>query len=178
MTMKMKKKVQMIFAALAVVALLASCEKVVDALNIDFKTGTTTIDFAIDPMDAGKHVFAEKVLTSDLKEEVEKQGGSLSDIDHVKTESAKVSIVAGAENFDMLESIELWVKDPTLGELRIAYSDDISPGQTTIDLLLEDINLLDYTKQEEYTVVAKGTLLQAIEEKIDLKGELRFEVQL
>lgn len=108
---------------------------------------------------AGTQTFGETVLTSTLKDELEKNNTSLDLLDELKLKSAVISFDQDSvSNFNDVENIQLWLSADGNPEVMIASKNPIADGLNSITLDVNSTeNLANYLKATTFTYSIKGT---------------------
>lgn len=173
----MKKTMyQLIALSLVIVLGLSSCELLEDLLDINFKTGYKDVPFTVDPELAGLYNFVEKYIQSDLKKEIEENGGDISNLQNVEVNKAQIEVVSAGRNLDPFSWVEVYLSTPNTEEKLVASATISNTGETLINLDVETVSLNEILAEEEYKVTVKGELDQDLKEAIDLVVRLMYEV--
>lgn len=154
MNYTLKKSVFTLFVC-AAVSMVSCLDKFVSA-NFDY---TTETDIMINGLSTiGDHTFGSSVVTSGLKDELEKNNTSLDLLDELNLKSAEVTISGDSNsNFDAIEKVELYLSADGQPEVMIASKNPVPDGQTTLMLDVNNTeNLANYIKSNTFTYTVKG----------------------
>ena len=155
---------------------ISSCDLVKDLLDINFKTGYKEVPFTVTPRSAGEYILVEHHLQSDLKQDIEDNGGDISNLNNVEVSKGQVEVVSAGMTLDPFEWVEVYLSTPNISEKLVAHASVIDDGTTLVDLNVDPISLNDILAEEEYKVVVKGNLDQDLKESIDMVVRLMYEV--
>jgi hypothetical protein len=170
----MKKATFCFFTGMVFLCLMNSC----DLLDITFTTGNEELNFTVNPSDAGEYVFAESIMQTDLRQEIEDHGGSIDNLKNVTVNEAILTVLTSGKNLDPFSWIEVYVSTPNVNELMIASVYSIPSGSTTITLQLSDEELKVLVEEEEYTIRVIGELNEATPEAINFSLKLKYDVMV
>jgi hypothetical protein len=174
----MKNKIFAISALLmAVVASFTSCNKVIPSITFQSSPYVIDIDVA-KSQQTGYIVLATKVVDSQLKADLNKQGVDLDKIESITLTKAKLEIVSGASNFDALSSVDLLVSSPSISTVSIA-TQEIPKSVSTIDVNLVEANknITNLLKGDNFTVTVKGNVTQPVTVDTKLKLTLQADIK-
>lgn len=134
---------------------MGGCLEKLTSVNFDYTTKATIPVEAIEA--PGEYVIGESVLTSTLKEELEKNNTSLDLLDELTLRSAKVSISDSTLNFNSIEKIELYISADGSPEVLIASKNPVLDNLNNIELTVNSSeNLANYIKATTFTYRVKG----------------------
>jgi hypothetical protein len=170
----MKKAGYLFFTGMVFLCLMSSCE----LLDITFTSGYEELNFTVNPSDAGEYVFAESMMQTDLRQEIEDHGGSIDNLKGVTVNEATLTVLTSGKNLDPFTWIEVYISTPTLSEILIASVNSIPSGSTTLTLQIPDEELKIIAEEGEYTVRVVGELGQAIPEAIDFTLKIKYDVKV
>lgn len=107
----------------------------------------------------GPQTLGETVLTSGLKDELEKNNTSIDLLDELNLKSATVTIDNDSTaNFDNIDLVELYLSADGQPEVLIASKNPVGKGLNTIQLDVNSTeNLANYIKANSFTYKIKGT---------------------
>ncbi len=136
---------------------MGGCLSKYTSVNFDYTTEGSIQTTALTT--TGTQTFGETVLTSGLKDELEKNNTSLDLLDELKLKSATITIDNDSTaNFDNVEMIELWLSADGQPEVMIASKNPVADGTNTIKLDVNSTeNLATYIKANAFTYKVKGT---------------------
>jgi hypothetical protein len=172
----MKKTLHLTAWVLMVVFVLSSCDLVKDLLDINFTTGYKDVPFTVDTEEAGEHKLVEKYIQSDLKKEIEDNGGDISNLQNVEVDKAQLEVQSPGRNLDPFSWVKVYLSTPNIPTKLVASVASIGVGETLINLDIEPISLNDILEEEEYIVTVVGELDQDLKDPIDLVVRLMYEV--
>ena len=151
---KTMKKI-LLGCAMAVLALGTGCKKVKDLANISVDLPYTQ-QVTIPPVDGYTFGFPLPAGGASLPfPAVPFATNSKSYLEQYHTTSAKVIKVGlksmvielttpPGQNFDFLDTVQLFISAPSQAEVLVAYKYSIPQGQTSLKLTTSDVNLKDY----------------------------------
>jgi hypothetical protein len=173
----MKKQLKTLIAATAFVAFSASCD-LTDIVDINFTSDQQSVDFTIAPASAGDYYEQVEVVTTDIKKQIEDNGGSIDNLKSIKVSDLSIEIVSGATNLDAFKSFELKITATGAADKKLAWIDDVPLGVTSAapSYITEDIK--DYVGQDTYTIKLSGILRSAITNDVVLRTKAHFDVKL
>ncbi len=163
---------------LSVIALMASCNKVLDKLgtfNVK-RTGEFTVPAS---STFGTPVFLETpFIASDYKKEFENAGYSTDNVDHFKLTKmiVKIKSPAGA-NFDPLASMKISISADGLPEVEIASKATVPTGVTEMEIDVTSVDLKQYLMKENFAMKAEALTDEAIASDMLIEAEGTFEVK-
>lgn len=145
------------FMAIASFVFMGGCLSKYTSVNFDYTTEASIQTSELTTV--GSQTFGETVLTSGLKDELEKNNTSLDLLDELKLKSANVTIENDSlANFDNVEMIELWLSSDGMPEVLIASKNPVADGLNSISLDVNSTeNLANYIKANAFTYKIKGT---------------------
>ena len=166
-----------LFSAAFMALSLSSCDlDKFTAVNFDYKTETVIQTNAL-PV-SGTQVFGESVITSTLKDELEKNNTSIDLLDELKLKSIVISHEGDSSaNFDNVDNIEFWLAADGNPEVLIASKNPVADGQNSITLdVNNNENLVNYIKATTFTYRIKGTNSAPLP-PMNLKANVVFAVK-
>lgn len=172
------RKLQIIFAVVGIFALI-SCEEMLD-LGVEVESNEVTVDFQVLPTDyIGDTTLATNVVQSDFDSAIEEAGLAPEDVESIKLKEATIAITDEDTTltFDYFESVEAAIQVEGMDELVIASVNSIPAGSRSLDCDVSNSDLMDYVTVSEYTIVAKGKTVKAIEKNINIRGTLTFSIK-
>jgi hypothetical protein len=169
------KRIKILTPSLFVVAILlfSGCDKLKDALEINFTTDEIDVTFTVNPTPAGEYSSTEEVVQSDLEQQITDNGGDVDKIKSIKIESCVLEVVTPDRTFNEFQSAELH-----LDQTKVAWIDNIPENSTSEILNFSQDNLDSFLQNETYTAVAKGTLDQELTNAITIKAKIKYSVKV
>lgn len=168
------KQIVKLFTLLAILSLV-SCDELID---IKFTTNPHEVLLVIQPSNSGDIFESFENISSDIKKEVEENGGSLSEIDEIIINSIKVSLVSGAENLDAINNLDILIKIEGADTLKLAWTNDIPLSANEFTPEAVTSNLKNYISEENYSIISKGLLRDDVESELTLKLEIDYQVTI
>lgn len=154
---------------------MGGCLEKLTSINFDYTTEATLSVEAIEA--PGEYVIGESVLTSSLKQELEKNNTSLDLLDELTLRSAKVTITDSTLNFNSIEKIELYIAADGNPEVLIASKNPVLDDQNNLTLTVNsNENLANYIKATTFTYRVKGVSSGPIP-AMDLKAEVIWTIK-
>lgn len=80
------------------------------------------------------------------------------------------------ENFDFLNSIEIYISSDGNGEDKLAYLENIPKGLTQLNLTTTNAKLDKHIKAEKYTLRTAAKLSKSVQRDILIDAAMRFKV--
>ena len=172
----MKRKLLVPVTVLLLLGITYSCEWFDDAIDITFQTDWVDVDFTVDPHDAGQYTLVEKVLQSDIEQEIKDNGGDIESLDEITPYEAILNINTPGATFDTFNWIEVYVSTPETAEKLIGTATISATGLLEVKLSLEETDLVDIIGSEEYTLRIVGELNDVIANPIDMTLQIKYQV--
>jgi hypothetical protein len=173
----MKRMIRTGIAILSLGIIATSCD-ITDLVDINFTTDSQSADFIIEPNTAGAHYEQVEVVLTDIKRQIEDNGGSIDNLKTVTISDLTVSLISGAVNLDAFEWFEITIEADGIAEKKIAWMENIPTGVTSIEPEHITDNLKDYIGADEYTIKLKGVLRTDITENVTLRVGAHYDVTL
>jgi hypothetical protein len=173
----MKTHLHSILAAGLLAMFTSGCD-LLNLVDINFTTNEHSVDFTIEPASAGAYFEQVEIVATEIKKEIEDNGGSLKNLKTVKISDISVELVSGADYLDAFESFEIAIESKDIAEKKIAWIDDVPLGvkQATPEFTTD--NLKDYVGQDTYTIKLKGVLRSDVTTDVVLKVKAHYKVTL
>lgn len=172
----MKKSLTYLVVLAIAFLTLISCDELLGLINFDLENDS--VEFVIGPASAGTHYIDVTSVETDIEQILEDNNvKGVDKIDEVILDSAILTIVSGAINFDKIESIEIRVSAEGIDEILLASYMDIPDGLTKLSLDLTDVNLADYISKDTYSVSLDAALSEDIPEVV-LNAKFVYTVSL
>jgi hypothetical protein len=149
-----------LLTGIAFVALFASCNRITQLANINVNipySAQVTVpqvpgDAAGIPLPPGgiSLPFPTMPIATNSQQYIAEYQTSAAKIVDVDLQSLALQILSPADqNFNFLDSVEIFISTSTLPEMLVAYAYDIPQGQTTLNLTTEtNLNLKTYFIQD------------------------------
>jgi hypothetical protein len=173
----MKRMIRTGIAILSLGIIATSCD-IFDLVDINFTTDSQSADFIIEPNTAGAHYEQVEIITTDIKKQIEDEGGKIDDLQSVKISDLTVSVVSGTANLDAFESFKITIKADGIDEKQIAWMDTIPLGVTSVEPQHITDNLKDFIGEDQYTITLTGVLRNTTTEDITLRVSSHYDVTL
>jgi len=147
-----------------------------DLLQISFSTDYQEVSFTVNPSEAGEYTLVEKVIQSDINEEIEANGGNVANLESVILEEVILEVITDGKNLDPLSSLQVFISAPSVPEVLIASANNIADGAESVVFTIPSQELKSFLEGDEYTVRMTGILVESISEEIAMKLKFRFKV--
>ncbi|MBN2487389.1 MAG: hypothetical protein JXB34_15545 [Bacteroidales bacterium] len=164
-------------ATLLLVLFSSGCE-LLDLVDIEFNSDEQSANVVIEPNTAGTYVEQEEIVTTDIKGQIQDNGGSFDQLSKITISDITVSLVSGATNLDAFKSFEITIKADGLESKKIAWMDDVPAGVTSVEPNHTPDNLKDYIGKDTYVVTFIGELREDTTEDITLKISAHYSIKL
>ena len=167
-----------------VAILLSSCETGFDFERKNYmpvETEFYRMDFEIEPKDkSGFQIFGEKYFDVDLSYVLNEAGYDADKIEEIVIIEAVVNLrdTEDHENFNNLKFMELTLYSDELGERLVASSDPVPDDKISIELDLEQIDVLSYFNEEQFMLSAQGFLEDRINVEMKLHAMVKFRLKV
>lgn len=158
----------------AIILLFTSCTKdpftfTLPLPEISSSTGVGYAPGSIIVYSAGQYLV-------DIQEEIEKNGGKLSNLKSVKFKSGNLKITSAGQNFNNIDYIEAFIKASSLDSMKLAYKTDIpKTGLTSIDMESQYSELSEYFKKDTVAISVRGYNSAAIP-PLDFKVNISVDI--
>jgi len=172
----MKKKLINVLALFALLGTMHSCEWFDGLVNITFETDYVDIDFTVNPNTAGEHELAEKVLQSDIEQQIEEHGGNAVNLDEIRVYDATLSIETEGVTFDAFNWVEVYISAEGAEEILIGTATITETGLLSVDLDITEEDLSDIIDAESYNVRIVGSLAEELVAAVDMLLRIRYQV--
>ena len=172
----MKKRISFLIITSMLFTVFA-CEDLLNKVGVTINSDYTTIDFTVNPDQAGTYFETVQVVDSDLDSLIEAEGQNVGEVNSVKIKDASIQVMDGG-NLDPFESFLLTLEAPGKAVVTIAEVTSVSTGLTEIALINEEVDLTDYLKSDQYTIKVKTVLDQDLETPRNLRAKVRFEIKV
>lgn len=171
----MRKSIYLGCICLATVLLFSTCDKL-NKVNFEHKV---TVYFDINQVNPGEYTYAEVIVTNDIEEALNNYGGSLDKLRSLKVIGFEMELQfpTGA-TFDPFDNLDAYIMAGNLGEGLIASVDPVpDDGQTLIQFRAEDLELVDYFREPEFTLLVKGSNSQATNGTTSFRLTMKVDVE-
>jgi hypothetical protein len=165
----MKKLLILLIAALS----FAGCKKVhLTTFNVD-----NSASFTI-PASTPIGLFNIPVTTSS-QSSFQQQGTDASHLQNVSLEKLSLTITnPTTRNFDFLDKAHIYISASGQSEQEIAYLDPVAHnGSVTISLNTTGIELVNYIKQDNYSLRISTTTNQILTQDVTIRADMTFKVK-
>ena len=167
-----KLKLKTILVSLLLILVLGGCENLLD---FTFKTDYSSVDFIVDPEEAGNYVENYTYIKTDLDSIISEEGRDLADLESVKINDVTVEII-GEGNFDPVESFEITVEAEGLDKIVFASKDNVENGLTFATLDVYQGEMKAYLEAPSYKLTLTLHLDQDLEAAMQIRAEIRYEI--
>ena len=157
---------------------MSSCDILNDLVDLTFTTHEKTIDFTVNPTEAGPHTFVERILQSDIQAEIEENGGSMDNLRDITIKEAELEMVTPGQNLDPFESVRVYIKSENHAEVLVGSVENINDGQLQVNLNVTEESLMEILQDDEYTVRVEGVLSDDIVTILELVVKIKYEVKV
>ena len=170
-----KLKFKTVLILLLSIIVIGGCENLLD---FTFETDYSSVDFIVNPEEAGNYVESYKVLSTDLDSIIEEEGHNLADLESVKIHEATAEIIDGRGNFDPVGSIEITIEATGLPIITLASKDNVPDGLTFSTLDVYEGELKDYLKADSYKLTIILFLDEDLEESMKVRAKLKYKMTI
>lgn len=149
-----------------------------DLLDITFDMKLTKATFKLKPnAEAGTYPFDEVQITSNLKDEVEKNGADIDNMKSAKIKHVKLTITMPATaDFSPIKSAELNIAAGSMSPIKFAEVVNNGNAVKTLDFDVADVDILDLLKETTITFSGSATTLAAVSEEVTMETEITLEI--
>jgi hypothetical protein len=155
----------------------SSCKKVVDKLttfDIKHSAEFTVPKFPL----VGQEVFPIPVVTTNIKEQLEKNGTDIDRVEDIRLDQMSLTIISPTnESFNFLKSLDIKINAEGLGEKQIAYITEVLRDQTAIPLTTTGEILDAYVKQDKYSLDIKPETREPLLNDVTIRADMVFKVR-
>jgi hypothetical protein len=172
-----KSTIYLTTLVLMIAFVLSSCDLVKDLLDINFDTSYKDIPFTVNPKNSGIYMFHKTYIQSDLKKDIEDNGGDISNLQNVEVSKGQIEVVSAGKTLDPFSWVKVYLRAPSDKDSTLVASASVAnTGETLVNMDVEPISLNDILEQEEYVVSIVGELDQDLQDAIDMVVRLMYEV--
>lgn len=157
---------------------MVSCDILNDLVDLTFTTHEKTIEFTVNPLEAGLYTFVEKILQSDIQAEIEENGGSIDNLRDITIKEAKLEMLTPGQNLDAFESVRVYIESENHDEMLIGSVENINDGRLQVNLNVTEESLKEILEDEEYIVRVGGVLSDDVETILDLAVKIKYKVKV
>lgn len=169
----MKKMIfKTVLSSLLLILVIGGCENLLD---FTFKSDHSTVDFIVNPEEAGNYVENSTYLHTDLDSIISAEGKNLADLESVKVNDATVEII-GEGNFDPVESFEITIETEGKDKIVFASKDNVGNGLTFVTLDIYKGELIDYIQASSYKLTLTLHLDQDLEVSMHIRAKIQYEL--
>ncbi|WP_156126307.1 hypothetical protein [Hymenobacter sp. DG25B] len=160
---------------LCVSASLTSCDKIKNAVKVNFNYNVANLNFTLNPTTQTN--FSTTVSqTSGLQAELDKNKAA---VEKVTLESAVFTLTGTSnsnDNFGLISGGEVYIK-ANGQSAKLGTFTNAETNTQSISLTVDNsLDLKQYLQAPEFTVELKGTTRRAIEQQMFVNGALKFNV--
>jgi len=171
----MKKTVlKTLLASLLLALVIGGCENLID---FSFETDYSSVNFIVNPEEAGNYVESYKYLKTDLDSIVKSEGKNLADLESVKINDVTVEVI-GDGNFDPVESIEITIEAEGLDKIVFASKTNVEEGLTFANMDYYEGELKGYLEADEYKLTITLHLDEDLEEEMQIKAKIQYKIRV
>ncbi len=171
----MKKTVlKTLLASLLLALVIGGCENLID---FSFETDYSSVNFIVNPEEAGNYVKSYKYLKTDLDSIVKSEGKNLADLESVKINDVTVEVI-GDGNFDPVESIEITIEAEGLDKIVFASKTNVEEGLTFANMDYYEGELKGYLEADEYKLTITLHLDEDLEEEMQIKARIQYKIRV
>lgn len=174
----MKKAKSILVLSLVLIFAMTSCDLFDELTDVTFDSDEVSAYFTVHPSDPGVYTFTEEYIESELRAQVEDNGGDFDQINEATIKEAYLEVISFGRNLDAFEWFEVYVGTETQPEKKIAWGSNSQTGATSVEFQVSSEDIQDILKDDEYYVRAIGELGMEIVEDIDLVIRLVYEVNV
>lgn len=169
-------KSKLIALSLFLSLFLNSCSAVDDLLSFTISNETSIKIKSTSPINLPSEIITPDVTTNSSAEfDNNKTKANL--VKDVKIRSLKLSISDPSDKtFTFLKSVHLYISTTDSDEIELAYQDNISSSNNTIDLICTDARLDKYIKADKYKIRTQVTLKETLTKDVTVKADMKFRV--
>jgi hypothetical protein len=167
---------------IAATFLFQSCDK--DNLTaFEFTNDYAAFNITVNPTTTmGDLSLGTVEIESDIQELVADNGVNVDNLKSIKVTGIKLTVLDSDPSpytFDILSKVNSKVGSTTGGTMvEFAKKDPVpSGGLTTIDLDVNDVELLDYLKKTKFKFELNGTTTDSIDHSFEVKVELKVKFE-
>ncbi|MBC6989113.1 MULTISPECIES: hypothetical protein [Hymenobacter] len=154
-------------------AATTSCNKIKDAIKVNFGLNYADLNFAIQPTSQSTFTTSSS-KSSTLQAELDKNKAA---VDKVVLKSVLFELQAGsASNFGAISSGECYLTANGQSAKLGSFQNPASNTQSISVTVENGDDLKQYLQASQFTVELRGTTRQAIQDAMQVKGTIKFEV--
>lgn len=173
----MKRKILSGVLTLMVIAMFNSCD-ILDIIDIDFTTDGEAVILEIQPAKSGEYYEVFDDIDSDIKEQIEKHGGKIDNLEKVVISDIFIEVESGSKNLNPFKSAKITLETNNIDALDIAWQDDIPLDTHKTWPEHTNENIKELLKESNYTLKLKGDVRESFTETIILKVIVYYNVTL
>jgi hypothetical protein len=95
-------------------------------------------------------------LDVSIDQQLANQGVAKGDVSSVRLDQLTLSTPDG-DDLSFISSIDVFIESPGVDKTRIAHLDDFPEGQKSVDLELDDVDLVDYVVADSLTISTEAS---------------------
>lgn len=110
---------------------------------------------ALDPNQSWK-TFSTEVVTNDISAALSDYGYSFDNVKKIEPKNITLTITSSGQTFNNIQNIDAFVSATGFTETKIAYSETIPSGATTLPLSSQYSDITEILKQPEFTFLVRA----------------------
>lgn len=171
------KKIFFIAIIVAGIATTYSCKKINELARFSMNYSTEFTVPAGTPVNLPLDIPTPGIETN-FEETFKNNNTNAGLIDEITLSSLTITVKApqGA-TLDFLKSVEFFIKADGLDEVKLASSENIADGLTSLDLTATGVNLKDYLTKNTIKLRVKTVTDKVLAENRELEAKFTFQVQ-
>ncbi len=145
----------LLLIALSSTMFMSSCtEDGEQRLEIPITLSNFTVN-ALDPNESWK-TFSTELVTSELSTALADFGYSLDNIKKVEPKNISLTITSAGDSFDNILYMDAYVFADGVDDIKVAYSETIPAGATTLALSSQFSDITEAIKKSEFTFFVRA----------------------
>ncbi|WP_139925299.1 hypothetical protein [Hymenobacter sp. DG01] len=170
------KKILFLLPALLMLAVLTSCDKIDKLLTFYIEDSQSVKIASSFPL--GQIVPLTPIaVTTRSDEKFKNENTSANLVKDVKLDRLTLAITdPSSENFDFLQSIDIYISTDQNDKVLLASADNIPTGVNTVQLTPTTQKLDKYVKASSYTLSTTAKIRKPISRDITIRTDSRFKV--
>lgn len=168
----MKNLFTFLIVGLSLVFVFTGCEDGLTDINFDMNYETTfVIDETATPGEASDYT-SPNIQTS-TAQEFEQNGVSINTLKSAKLKSLVLTIeTPEGANFNNISNAQLYLKSDQQPLTLIANVDNIPEDKNTLDVGVNDVNLMDFLKGDHFNFVARAVTKEGVTEEMIINAKM------
>lgn len=170
------KKILFLLPALLMLSVLTSCDKIDKLLTFYIEDSQSVKIASSFPL--GQLVPLTPIaVTTRSDEKFKNENTSANLVKDVKLDRLTLAITdPSSENFDFLQSINIYISTDQNDKVLLASADNIPTGVNTVQLTPTSQKLDKYVKASSYTLSTEAKIRKPISRDITIRTDSRFKV--